>query len=391
LNKKIFLNRRFLLLVLLVCVVALAPTITGSGNWSDSSNWSGGDIGDAITEDVTMNNNTGTITIQNGESYTIGAFNMNNGNTLTIDAGGSLVLGSSTDLNNLITNNSTTINVDGDLEIWGDLVVNNNLTLNVTGNLIIHGDLDINNSAALAIDVSGEVTVEGNFNGGNNTDVEVDGTLNVEGDINVGSGSELTGSGTVNLDGTCSGPDTFCASGPLPIELLFFKVEAVNKQVHLTWATASEENFDFFSIERSEDGQEYYEIGVVPGNGFSDEMINYEYLDQTPLPGRSFYRLKAVDFDGSFEYFQIESVIFDQLGVDIYPNPVSNDQLSVWVNFENNLPIKLTIYDSKGKLITRHPLESGLNRLNLGELSPGSFIVVINSGVLEHRSKLIVQ
>lgn len=384
-------NRRLLLFVLLVCIVALAPNITGSGNWSDSSNWDGGDIGDAITEDVTMNNNIGTITIQNGESYTIGAYNMNNGNTLTVDAGGSLVLGSSTDLNSLTTNNGTTINVDGDLEIWGDLVVNNNLVLNVTGNLIIHGNLDINNSGELVVDVMGEITIEGDFNGGNGTDVEVDGTLNVEGDINVGNESELTGSGTLNLDGTCTGPDTFCASGPLPIELLFFNVEVVKNQVHLTWATASEENFDFFSVERSENGQEYYEISTVPGNGFSDEIINYEFLDQSPLAGRSFYRLKAVDFDGSFEYFQIESVVFDQLGVDIYPNPVYDDRLSVWVNFENNLPIKLTIFDSQGKMVAKHPLASGLNRLNLGELSPGSFIVVINSGVLEHRSKLIVQ
>lgn len=369
----------------------MAPIITNSGNWSDSSNWDGGDIGDDITEDVEMNNNTGTITIQNGESYTIAELDMRNGNTLTIDAGGSLTLGDSTNINNnLVTGNSTVINVDGDLEIWGDLDVNNDLILNVTGTLIIHGDINMGNLASL--DIQGDVTIDGTFNAGNDANVNVDGTLDVGEDINVGNGSVLTGSGTVTFGGDCNdNGGTFCESGPLPIELLFFKAEVINNQVRLNWATASEENFDFFSIERSEDGQEFYEIDKVQGNGFSDIIINYEYLDSSPVPGRSFYRLKAVDFDGSFEYFEIKSVTIDTFGVEIYPNPLNNYYYNVWINLDNNLPAQLKVFDTQGKLISNYHLTSGLNQLDLLGHPPGVYLVVVYSGALEYRDKLILQ
>ena len=213
-------KKRYLLYILLLVplvVYAAVTTITTAGNWNDPTIWLGLNIADDFTEDADMNDSIGTVTIQNGDFYTISNFQMNNDNTLTIDAGGSLTIGSMAENHNISTGNTTTINVNGNLEIWGILDVANDLVLNVTlpGVMTIHGDLNAGNDAS--IDIQGILTIEGDLNGGNNTDVNVavGGTMNVNGSINVGNGSSLTGAGTVNVGGGCNGPITFCESGPL--------------------------------------------------------------------------------------------------------------------------------------------------------------------------------
>lgn len=376
----------FLLLLPLI-VWAAVTTITSSGDWSDTTNWSGGDIADDVSDDATMNNNIGEVTILNGESFTIGELDMGNGNTLSIDAGGSLTNGSMSDSHDLITNNSTTINIDGDLEIWGDLVVNNNLILNVTGTLIIHGDVNLGNGADL--DIQGDVTIDGDFNAGNDTDVNVDGGLDVGGDIDVGNGSDLTGTGTVTHDGTCMGPASFCASGPLPITLLFFTAQTVENQIFLKWATASEENFDFFTIERSADAQEFYAIGTVPGNGFSDIRIDYTYNDSNPIVGRSFYRLKATDFDGTFEYFDIVTVVFDNHSIQIFPNPVVNKNLKIQAYIRQGEQGSISIYSLWGQMVFRSTVTSGLNEFDLTTLAAGTYLVLVQTPNLRQQNQVI--
>ncbi|MCZ6694078.1 MAG: hypothetical protein O6939_09245, partial [Bacteroidetes bacterium] len=95
------------LLLMPLIVWAVIVTITSSGNWSNSGIWSGADIGDVITDDVTFNNSL-TITIQNSESFTVGDVNMGSDNTLTINSGGSLTLGASGNAKDFTTGNDIT-------------------------------------------------------------------------------------------------------------------------------------------------------------------------------------------------------------------------------------------------------------------------------------------
>ena len=198
----------YIFLLIPILAWAAATTIISSGNWDDTAIWSGGNIADDIAEDADMVNNIGTATIRNGFSYIISNFDMNNGNTLIIDTGGSLTIGSSSDVQSLNSGNSTAIIVNGNLEIWGDLNLSNLLTLSISGGIIIHGDLNLGNDGFL--DIQGNMTIEGDLNGGDNTDINVDGILNIIGLIDVGVNSDLTGSGTLNLGGSCSGPSGFC-------------------------------------------------------------------------------------------------------------------------------------------------------------------------------------
>jgi hypothetical protein len=104
----------------------------------------------------------------------------------------------------------------------------------------------------------------------------------------------------------------------------------------LNWITATELNNSGFEIERSlsptpslrEGALEqsgWSRIGFVNGNGTSSEVHNYSFADESPAAGKSYYRLKQIDFDGSFEYSNAVEVDFN-LPIEFsleqnYPNP----------------------------------------------------------------------
>lgn len=98
---------------------------------------------------------------------------------------------------------------------------------------------------------------------------------------------------------------TDLGSYALPIELVSFTGELINKQVLLKWATATEINSDYFTLERSVDAINFNEIGIVASYGTTINTHNYTYLDTKPIEGISYYRLKQTDYDGSFKIFNI--------------------------------------------------------------------------------------
>lgn len=87
-------------------------------------------------------------------------------------------------------------------------------------------------------------------------------------------------------------------------------VEGENLQIGtmLTWATNFEENNAMFVIEKSEDGLEFLNVGSVEGSGDSEDMKEYNFLDVMASAETTFYRLKQVDFDGSFSYSEITTI-----------------------------------------------------------------------------------
>ncbi|MEM9328436.1 MAG: T9SS type A sorting domain-containing protein, partial [Bacteroidota bacterium] len=147
------------------------------------------------------------------------------------------------------------------------------------------------------------------------------------------------------------------ASGdsPLPVELLSFSALRLSNAVRLNWSTATEINNDFFSVQRGVDGASFETLGLVDGQGNSDQQVDYEFLDQRPLSGNSYYRLKQTDFDGSFTY---SDVILVQDGVartpelSIFPN-ASNGLDFNWAlqGLTPNTEVRLMLYDLQGNVI----------------------------------------
>lgn len=90
----------------------------------------------------------------------------------------------------------------------------------------------------------------------------------------------------------------------LPIELISFDGYNKNNNNILTWSTASENNNDYFTVERSEDGVNWDVIDTVGGAGNSQSNINYSLVDNNYREVINYYRLKQVDFDGQYELFE---------------------------------------------------------------------------------------
>ncbi len=124
-------------------------------------------------------------------------------------------------------------------------------------------------------------------------------------------------------------------SNIVPVQLIYFRGKAEADRVRLNWATATEINSDHFSIERSSDLKEFTTLGKVASEGDSRKRIEYGFLDEAPLPGVNYYRLKQVDKDETFEYSKIIAISpqTDASRFVIYPNP--SDGRAIKLQFDN--------------------------------------------------------
>jgi hypothetical protein len=94
----------------------------------------------------------------------------------------------------------------------------------------------------------------------------------------------------------------------LPIELLYFKGSKYNSENILHWSTASEDNNDYFTIEKTKDGMAWEIIDKEPGAGNSSNQLYYSSVDENVESIINYYRLKQTDYDGKFKYSDIISI-----------------------------------------------------------------------------------
>lgn len=153
-------------------------------------------------------------------------------------------------------------------------------------------------------------------------------------------------------DGDITGPgvlDENSSNGVLPIELISFNANLNGEVVEILWATASETNNEFYTLERSDDGVNWDIIGEVDGAGNSSERLDYNFTDFDPTPGLSYYRLKQTDYDGKLEYFAPVVVLYEPDNLfKVFPNPtVDVIQLTTSSDLKN---ARILIKDLGGKL-----------------------------------------
>ena len=95
---------------------------------------------------------------------------------------------------------------------------------------------------------------------------------------------------------------------PLPVELTSFTAQAENQKVILKWTTATELNNNGFEIQRKVAESDFATIGFVRGEGTTTNQREYSYIDKDLVDGKYFYRLKQVDYNGSYEYSNVIEV-----------------------------------------------------------------------------------
>jgi len=382
-----------ILIIILVSFTALAQTrtITGSGDWSDITNWNGLLVGGAIddNDDVVMNDNI-DITIKNGESYTIASLDVSKDGSLTIEVGGILIVTGTVNVDK-----DFTINVLGDFTIENDLIVAKDLVMNVgtDGNFNVGGDVTLDKDATL--DILGEMSVAGSLTSAKDATINVgsSGVLGVAEELNLGAGSVITGAGPV-IAGSCTG--AACEDGQLnqpvlPITLGAFELEVQNTSILLTWTTLSELNFEYFEIQRADASGTFETIDEVNGHGDSKVAIDYHWVDENPQIGINYYRLVSKDYDGYTEVFPASQTIFEHANQDlaIYPNPArAGEQINISGISTELVNVKL--YSSTGNMIKEISTNAGSFETP-AELKSGIYLVNLEVNGLQKRMRLIIR
>ena len=159
----------------------------------------------------------------------------------------------------------------------------------------------------------------------------------------------------------------------------------------LNWITASEKSNKYFNIERSYDAKHFESIGILKAAGNSMQKLTYNFTDESPLRGTSYYRLGQVDFDGSSTYSSIIETEDCKNKVDgnfqIFPNP-SNGILNV--NIKNvSSACLLLISNCMGEIIFEQSLENEMNAIDVSKFNEGIYFIKVVGEVGVFTKKFI--
>ncbi len=142
------------------------------------------------------------------------------------------------------------------------------------------------------------------------------------------------------------------SNDPLPISLLSFNANCENSNIVLKWTTASEQNNHYFTVMKSFDGYTFAPIGTVLGNGNSNTIRNYLFVDKA-YQEKAYYRLSQTDFDGKTTSYDLVLVSCEEyLPLDIISvNYNSNQQVFAYLQIPTNGNYTINMYDLKGSLL----------------------------------------
>jgi hypothetical protein len=197
---------------------------------------------------------------------------------------------------------------------------------------------------------------------------------------------DISGTGTLN----CS------VAVLLPITLTTF--EGINEggQNTITWITQSEINNDYFTLERSVNGNDWEVIGIVQGAGNSQESHFYAFRDENPYLPISYYRLVQTDYDGTAKRSHVIAVNanpLDEIISGVFPNP-SNSMVSFTYRGQSTEPLMVSFINGYGEIVSTITYEDLKNdetkTIVLDEFATGVYQVLYEQGNWKHIEKLTV-
>ena len=171
---------------------------------------------------------------------------------------------------------------------------------------------------------------------------------------------------------------------PLPIELTQFNGECQGAQVVITWTTATEQDNDYFTIEKSFDGLDWFALGTVDGAGNSIEDRSYSFVDLDPSR-LAYYRLIQTDFDGSSSVSASVAAGCEADGgiqiVNVYDD--GND-VNILVSSSFDAIHDVTLIDGQGKILgvqKSQAINQGITHLRIakGTLATGMYVVRLSN------------
>lgn len=189
-------------------------------------------------------------------------------------------------------------------------------------------------------------------------------------------------------------PPAITGSGAFPVELISMDVIKDRQGVNVLWKTASEQNNDYFLIQRSTNGENFETVGIVDGSGNSINMLNYEFIDHQELkPGTYYYRIQQVDFDGKYEIFDpVEIQIEESIDWAVFPNPVKiGNQVNIKLNKALDTKVQIQLLNLHGQVIKNKVLNLNNEvQISTSGLIQGNYIVrLLTSDNVETRKIMV--
>jgi hypothetical protein len=209
-----------------------------------------------------------------------------------------------------------------------------------------------------------------------------DGALWTNAGVTAATDAGMTGTVTSAVVSSFSPFAVASTLAPLPIELVNFTATWMNNEVVLDWVTASEVNNDYFTLERAEPEAVFQAIATIQGLGTNKDGKSYRYIDEAPLTGQSYYRLKQTDFDGTFTYSKVVTVFnpFIETKFEVYPNPAAVGAPLIFTKVAT-----IEVFNSLNQPVLKSQTTNRLENINL---SAGVYFVRTQDGSVV---KLIVQ
>ena len=180
------------------------------------------------------------------------------------------------------------------------------------------------------------------------------------------------------------------STGALPIDLISFNGELEKDNVYLSWTTASEIGNEYFTIERQE-LSEWVEVGRVNGAGYSNDILNYNFIDEHITEGIYYYRLKQTDFDGQYTYSDIVLINYKpEYEFSVFPNP-SMGTISLTMPADMDVTIKIT--NIIGQTIYKELMSPDNNIITIEglDLANGFYHITADYGTCKYTANLILK
>lgn len=182
---------------------------------------------------------------------------------------------------------------------------------------------------------------------------------------------------------------------PLPVEMTSFTSVLEKSKVVCKWETASELNNDHFDIERSSNISDgFIKIGTVNGNGSTNIIHSYQFVDEKPLSGRSYYRLKQVDHNNDYNYSKVNSVDNGTvLSQEIIPNP-NNGSFKLHLSSNSVGNMYISVVSQYGQRCYSEEIKAEANmikEISLVDKAKGVYYVILTQNETVSKLKFVIR
>jgi hypothetical protein len=189
---------------------------------------------------------------------------------------------------------------------------------------------------------------------------------------------------TINTDAGSYSADRlkiiFRPSSTLPVKIVSFQATKKSSNIELNWKVENEINIKQYVIEHSENGYQFETINSLAPKGNHLSIENYQAIDATPSPLNNYYRIKAINIDGSIVYSEIVSLLEKNTTQEltVYPNPVKNGAINILLNDKIQGKATIHIFNTAGQLVYSDLIKSSLSKqIKINHLPLGAYQIIV--------------